>query len=87
MRIRDKLNAAIEAWWASLPEDSKKPSWMRFGRCGAADQYRLGLLQYEKGAAQLAAGRASWRPMPPAGHRQGPTGRGLAAVQRGPCPV
>ncbi len=24
MRSRDRLNAAIEAWWASLPEDSKK---------------------------------------------------------------
>lgn len=56
--IRDRLNAAIEAWWASLPEDSKKQLDEFVAGVGQLTQYRLGLLQYEKGAAQLAAGRA-----------------------------
>ena len=56
--IRDRLNAAIEAWWASLPEDSKKQLDELVAGVGQLTQYRLGLLQYEKGAAQLAAGRA-----------------------------
>ena len=54
--IRDRLNAALEAWWASLPEDSKKQLDEFVAGVGQLTQYRLGLLQYEKGAAQLAAG-------------------------------
>lgn len=53
--IRDKLNAAVEAWWASLPEDSKAQLEELVSGVGQLTQYRLGLLQYEQGAAQLAA--------------------------------
>ena len=56
--IRDKLNAAVEAWWASLPEDSKAQLEELVSGVGQLTQYRLGLLQYEQGAAQLAAARA-----------------------------
>lgn len=56
--IRDKLNAAIEAWWASLPEDNKAQLEELVSGVGQLTQYRLGLLQYEQGAAQLAAARA-----------------------------
>lgn len=56
--IRDKLNAAVEAWWASLPEDSKAKLEELVSGVGQLTQYRLGLLQYEQGAAQLAAARA-----------------------------
>ena len=56
--IRDKLNAAVEAWWASLPEDNKAQLEELVAGVGQLTQYRLGLLQYEQGAAQLAAARA-----------------------------
>ena len=56
--IRDKLTAAVEAWWASLPEDSKAQLEELVSGVGQLTQYRLGLLQYEQGAAQLAAARA-----------------------------
>lgn len=56
--IREKLNAAVEAWWASLPEDSKAQLEELVSGVGQLTQYRLGLLQYEQGAAQLAAARA-----------------------------
>ena len=56
--IRDKLNAAVEAWWASLPEDNKAQLEELVSGVGQLTQYRLGLLQYEQGAAQLAAARA-----------------------------
>ena len=56
--IRDALTAAIENWWASLPDDSKADLDKLVAGVGQLTQYRLGLLQYEKGAAELAAGRA-----------------------------
>ena len=56
--IRDALTAAIENWWASLPDDSKANFDKLVAGVGQLTQYRLGLLQYEKGAAELAAGRA-----------------------------
>ena len=56
--IRDKLNAAVQIWWDSLPEDSKAQLNELVSGVGQLTQYRLGLLQYEKGAAKLAAARA-----------------------------
>ena len=56
--IRDALTAAIQNWWASLPDDNKAQLDELVSGVGQLTQYRLGLLQYEKGAAQLAVGRA-----------------------------
>lgn len=56
--IRDQLKEMVEAWWDSLPQDTKSQLDELVSGVGQLIQYRLGLLQYESGAAQLAAARA-----------------------------
>ncbi len=57
--IRNALTAAVQNWWTSLPDDNKAQLDELVAGVGQLTQYRLGLLQYEKGAAQLAAGHAA----------------------------